>query len=299
MEKEEFMNEIGELRNKFKFNGRQFFMICVLLFATAVDVLMDYVQAGFNPAIFQDPSYWIILSLTCLSVILVTLTVRDFFREKELTSNSKVMGIQAKIDSAHAELVKHNLVTRFENYVNGINAERKLKAYKSYLQFKLFKAKGSKKSYWQNLLNSADKDISFLPTAGKHIRLTPVTWVRYNRVSISTIFVRSGKLKNDDDDLESNEGAHVRELLFKKLFPIIAFSITLSTLFFDTGTFALGILIKTFSKFFRIVMCGYAGATDGSEFVKVTLLSKMEHRLDFIQKFLEREKALLNEKDEG
>ncbi len=40
------------------FNYRQFIMIAVLLFATAADILMDYVHAGFDPAIFKDPSYW-------------------------------------------------------------------------------------------------------------------------------------------------------------------------------------------------------------------------------------------------
>ena len=55
----ESMGKLRDLKNKF--NYRQFFMVAVLLFSTVADILIDYVHAGFNPAIFKDPSYWIML----------------------------------------------------------------------------------------------------------------------------------------------------------------------------------------------------------------------------------------------
>ncbi|MCX4258063.1 MAG: hypothetical protein OSJ54_14210, partial [Oscillospiraceae bacterium] len=137
MANKELTERLGAVKRKF--NYRQFFMIAVLLFATAADILIDYVHAGFDPSIFNSPSYWIMLGLTCLSVVLVTLSVRDFFREKELRENTEVVEVQKQIDNAHAELMRHNLTTKFDNYINEINAERKLKAYKAYIQFKLTK----------------------------------------------------------------------------------------------------------------------------------------------------------------
>ena len=277
---------------KRRFNYRQFFMVAVLLFATAADILIDYVHAGFNPAIFSDPSYWIMLGLTCLSVILVTLSVRDFFREKELRENAEVVEVQKQIDNAHAELIHHDLTTKFGEYIDNINAERKLKAYKAFIQFKLTKIKKPKRrEKWQALLDKAEADIECIPTKGNTVKLSPVHRIRFNRVQIATIFSRVERTRTDDENMETNEQAHISELIFKKLFMVIAFSVALSTLFFEQNAFAVAVLINTFSKLFRTAMSVSLGARDGQAFVCGTLLTKMKLRLDFIQKFLEKEKA--------
>lgn len=276
---------------KKKFNYRQIFMFAVLLFATAADILIDYVHAGFDPTIFKDPSYWIMLGLTCLSVVLVTLSVRDFFREKELRENAEVVETQRQIDGAHAELIRHDLTTRFGEYVDAINAERKLKAYKEFLQYKLSKIKKDKKRLkWQRKLDDAEREIEFLPIRGNYIKISAARRVRFNRVRIATIFSRVERNKGDDENMETNEQAHINELIFKKLFTLISFSVALSTLFFEQNTFAVAVLINTFSKLFRTAMSISLGASDGQSFVRGALLSKMKLRLDFIQKFLEKEK---------
>ena len=283
-----FDNFIGD---KGKFNYRQFFMVCVLIFITLAEILFDYVKAGFDAGIFRDAAYWVRLATTCLSIILVTLTVRDFFRERELNQNQSLIKVQGGLDTAHSELSKRDLMTKLELYIADINAERKIKAYKAYLQFKMFKAEEKNKAKWQTLLDTAEADVEFLPVVGKRIRLSWREWAKYNKVSVSTIFARSGKAKNDDDDLDSNESTAIGEMLYKKLLPLVALSITFSTLFFDSGTFAVSILINTFMKLFRIALSMYTGAVAGQDFVKVTLLTKMERRLDFIQKFLEKERG--------
>jgi hypothetical protein len=286
----ESMAKAREVKNKF--NYRQLFMVVILIFATAADILMDYVTAGFKPDIFYDPAYWIKLVLTCLSVIMVTLAARDFFREKELRDNTAINETQRQIDSAHAELIKRDLTTQFERYVNAINAERKLKAYKEYLQFRISKTKNEKRrAALKKKLDDIATDIEFLPTKGNRIVLSPVCRIKYNRVRIATIFSRVERSKGDDEDIETNEQTHIAELIFKKLFTLIAFTITFSTLFFDPGTFVVSILVNTFSKLFRTAMSIYLGASDGQGFARGTLLSKMKLRLDFIQKFLESKKA--------
>lgn len=285
----ENMEKLVAVKNKF--NYRQFIMIAVLLFATAADILMDYVHAGFDPAIFSDPSYWVKLGLTCLSVVLVTLATRDFFREKELKDNQEVVETQKKIARAHADIMKYDLATRFEEYVEEINSERKRKAYRAFLQLKVSKAKKDRdREKWQKLLDKADTDIEFLPTRGNTIKLSRLYHIKFYRVRMATIFSQVEQNSGDDENIETNEQAHISNLIFRKLFTLIAFSLTLSTLFFDQGTFAVAILINTFSKLFRTAMSIALGASDGQSFVRGTLLSKMKLRLDFIQKFIEKEK---------
>jgi len=176
--------------------------------------------------------------------------------------------------------------------VNTINAERKLKAYREFLQFKISKTKNEKRrETLKRRLDSANTDIEFLPVRGNKIALSPFCRIKFNRARIATIFSRVERNRGDDDDMETNEQKHVAELVFKKLFMLIAFSVTLSTLFFDTGEFAAAVLINTFSKLFRTAMSISLGASDGQAFARGTLLSKMKLRLDFIQKFLEKEKS--------
>ena len=281
--------KLRDLKNKF--NYRQFFMVAVLLFSTVADILIDYVHAGFDPAIFKDPSYWIMLALTGLSIILVTLSVRDFFREKELRENAEVVETQKKLDFAHAELIRLDLTTSFEEYVNTENAERKLKAYRAYIQFKLSKtSKDKARAKWQKLLDQADADIEFLPVRGNTIKLSRTHHIKYNRIRIATIFSRAERANSDDENMETNEQAHIGNLVFRKLFMLFSFSIAFSTLFFEPNAFAVAILVNTFTKLFRAAMSVYLGASDGQSFVRGTLLSKMKLRLDFIQKFLEKEK---------
>lgn len=166
-----------------------------------------------------------------------------------------------------------------------------MKAYREYLQFKLSKAKKDKKrEALQKKLNSADSDIEFLPTHGNKIKLSPVRYVKFAKVRISTIFSRTEKSGGEDEDIEANEQKHINELIFKKLFSLVAFSIAFSTLFFESGTFAVAILVNTFMKLFRTAMSILIGASDGQSFARGTLLSKMKLRLDFIQKFIESEK---------
>ena len=281
--------KLRDLKNKF--NYRQFFMVAVLLFSTVADILIDCVHAGFDPAIFKDPSYWIMLALTGLSIILVTLSVRDFFREKELRENAEVVETQKKLDFAHAELIRLDLTTSFEEYVNTENAERKLKAYRAYIQFKLSKtSKDKARAKWQKLLDQADADIEFLPVRGNTIKLSRTHHIKYNRIRIATIFSRAERANSDDENMETNEQAHIGNLVFRKLFMLFSFSIAFSTLFFEPNAFAVAILVNTFTKLFRTAMSVYLGASDGQSFVRGTLLSKMKLRLDFIQKFLEKEK---------
>lgn len=278
--------------NKNKFNVRQFFMIAVLLFSTIADILLDYVKTGFDPAIFTNATYWIMLGVTCLSVVLVTLSVRDFFREKELRENPDVTGTQKLINTAHSELMNHNMTTRFEEYVDDENDRRKKKAYRSYIQYKMSKCKNDKRrKKWKALLEKADSDIEFLPIKGNWIKLSITRYIKFNRVRIATIFSRTDRDKSDDENMETDEQAHVKELIFRKLFMLISFSVALSTVFFEPGEFAVSILINTFSKLYRIAMSAFLGASDGQSFVRGTLLSKMKLRLDFIQKFLEKEKS--------
>ena len=148
-----------------------------------------------------------------------------------------------------------------------------------------------RRTKWQELLDKADEEVEFLPIKGNLIKLSNVRFIRFNRVRIATIFSRTDRNKSDDENMEANEQAHINELIFRKLFTLISFSIALSTLFFETNTFAVSILINTFSKLFRTAMSIYLGASDGQNFVRGTLLSKMKLRLDFIQKFLEKEKT--------
>jgi len=279
-----------------KFNARQFFMIAILIFITIAEILMDFVTTGFDASIFRSTAYWIELALTILSVVLVTLSVRDFFRERELSSNADIKEAQGKIKKVHGELISRDLMTRFECYVDNINNERKLKAYLDYLRRKKFKANKAKhKDYWQSRIETATNDIEFFKTIGRSIKVSAFAWVKYIPVKTSTVFARVDEGNNDDDDLSGNEPAQVGKLISRKLFMILAISFAFSTLFFTGGDIGLGLIASTFMKLFRIAASAFTGAMDGTHFVKDTLVNKMNRRIDFVQKFLESNRGTRQE----
>ena len=151
------------------------------------------------------------------------------------------------------------------------------------------------KEYWQGRIESAQKDIEFFKTIGRSIKVGALTWVKYIPVKTSTIFARVDEGSNDDDDLSGNEPAQVGKLISRKLFIVISISFAFSTLFFTGGNLGLGLIASTFMKLFRIAASAFAGATDGTHFVKDTLVNKMNRRIDFIQKFLESERGAKRE----
>jgi len=277
---------------KGKFNHRQLIMVFVLSFTILAEIFVDFVSAGFDPSIFTEASYWIQLVIKILSVVLITLTVRDFFREKELSNNLKIKDTQSELDKAHSDLMRHDLTTRFADYVGSLNSKSKLAAYRAYLQYKLSKAKKEKKSKrWQTLLDKCEQDILFLPTKGDKVYLSFWRRIKFNQVKVSTIFSRTGRKYTSDEDLETGESAHVGRLLTQKVTLLIAFSVTFSSLIFSPCTFTLAIFISVFFRLARTAFSIWMGAGDGIEFVRGTLLNKMRLRLDFVQKFLESEKA--------
>nr|DAZ31929.1 MAG TPA: hypothetical protein [Caudoviricetes sp.] len=276
--------------DKSKFNLKQFFLICLLIFITASEVLMDYVHAGFDPSVFKDTSYWVELGLTVLSVIFVALSARAYSREREINANQDVKEVQAKIKGAHEGLVSHDLMTKFEDYVKQRNDEKKLSAYTAYLQRRMMFARINKKKYWAEKLETADRDIHCFKVAGKHIKVGS-RWIRYVPIKTSTIFSGVDLNSNDDDDLYGNEGKAISKMVIQKLTMIVAMSFAFSTLFFTNQVIGLGVIVSTLAKLFRIASSAFTGMTDGANFVKYTLQDKMKRRLDFIQKFLEKEKA--------
>lgn len=281
-----FSDFVGKGKN---LNYRQFFMICILLFITVADILMDYVHAGFDATVFQQAAYWVELALSLFSVIFITLATRDFFRTKELTSNFDIITAQNKIRTAHAELINRDMVTKFESYVDKINHERKLKAYMDYLRRKIFTT-DRKKEYWHKRLETASVDIEFLKTVGRYIKVGTLSWVKYIPIKTTTIFADVDIGDDDEDDLSGNEPAHISKMLTKKVTLVFAIFFSFSTLFFTSSDVGLGVVVSTAMKLFRIAASVYTGASDGISFIQNIMLNKMQRRLDFIQKFLEQER---------
>lgn len=126
--------------------------------------------------------------------------------------------------------------------------------------------------------DNAEKDISFLK-------------VKYNKIRISTIFSKTILKNNEDDNLDDGEEKEVGRLLVNKVLCILAFGVLGSSMAFGVKTFATAFLITTCIKLFQTAYAVLVGGTDGQNFARGTMLSKMKLRLDFVQKFLEKQKT--------
>lgn len=268
-----------DIHVKRKINTKQFTIGLVLLSATLFNILIDYVKADFSASIFFDVAYWIKLITTNGAILLIMLSFRGYMKERELTGNADILSTQKDIDGVHVELSRRNLATSFENHVNEINADRKLTAYKNVLKLKLSKATNDKsKRKILDRLDKAEEEISFRK-------------VKYPKVKISTIFSKTKLNKNDDEDMEDGEERQIGQLLVNKVIGIVGFGVLGASLAFELNGFSVAVIINTVIKLFQTAYAIYAGGSDGQNFVKSTILSKMKLRLNFVQKFIESKKG--------
>jgi hypothetical protein len=152
--------------------------------------------------------------------------------------------------------------------------ERKKRAYTYKMQRKIHRAKSDKK------LKRYEKEFA----AG--LEMIESIKVRYKKIYISDIFSRSTVSAVDDEDLSDGRAETTRRMLLNKIVCIIMFGVLLSTLSYEPKAFA-GILLSSFIKLFQTAYAIYAGGSAGVTYVRGRLLTSLDNRAQFIQKFIE------------
>ena len=76
-------------------------------------------------------------------------------------------------------------------------------------------------------------------------------------------------------------------MLRNKIIGVIAFGVLLSTLAFDPDTFSMGLIVKTCVKLFQASYAIFVGGSEGVNYVRGPLLTALDNRAQFIQKFIE------------
>ena len=263
------------LKVKDSFTLRQFTMILIVVFGVAANITSDYLTLGFDASIFTSPAYWINLCISQGAVIVIMLCLYGITSEREENANNEVQALRKTIFQAHCDLTKYRLNETFDNYVYVQNMQRKKKAYTQKMQCKIFHAKtDEQKKALERELQEGLKIIESLK-------------VRYNRICIATIFSRSSLPITDDENLNDGKAENTRRMLRNKIIGVIAFGILLSTLAFEPDTFSMGLIVKTCVKLFQASYAIYVGGSEGVNYVRGPLLTALDNRAQFIQKFIE------------
>ena len=263
---------------KDSFSLRQFTMIIVVLFGAAANILSDYLTPGFDPSIFYSPAYWINLCISQAAVIVIMFCVYGFTAEREESANTEVKKLRATIYKAHCDLSELGLSDGFDKYVAEQNLERKKRAYKKKMERKIFRARTDKRR--NRLKDKMSRGLEMIES----IR------VRYNRIRIATIFSRASLPLTEDGDIEDGRIKTTRRMLINKVTSIIAFGVLLSMITLDPKTFAWGLIIKTFIKVFQAAYAMYVGGSEGVNYVRGPLLTALDNRTQFVQKFIDSNK---------
>lgn len=274
MEKKESIKDVV-VRVKDSFTLRQFAMAAIVLFGTAAYIIADYISFGFDASIFADPAYWINLVIGQTAVTLIMLTVNSFTADREETNNPDIRRLRDEIYKAHCALTKYGLSERFDDYVYIKNLERKRRAYTQKMQRKIHRAKkDDKRKALEKELEAGLSRIEYLK-------------VRYRKISISEIFSRAALVGANDEDLSDGRADATRRMLINKIFGIILFGVLLSTLAPQPKVFS-GILLSSFVKLFQAAYAIYAGGSAGVTYARGRLLTSLDNRAQFIQKFVEK-----------
>lgn len=264
------------VRVKDSFTLRQLAAVFVIIFGVAANILSDYLTAGFDASIYSDPAYWINLAISQGAVIVIMLCMYSLMSEREEQGNEAVGKLRQDIYKAHCLLTRYGLAEKFDDYVYVQNITRKKRAYTRLMERKIFRAKTDKKR--AELKAKLDEGLKIIESLR----------VRYNKIRISTIFSRASLPCLDDENLDDGNARTTRRMLLNKIVGIIAFGVLLSSLTFDARTFGLGLVVKTFIKLFQAAYAMFAGGNEGVHYVRGPLLSALDNRAAFIQKFLDR-----------
>ncbi len=273
-EKKESVRDLA-LRVKDSFSLRQFTMILIVVFGVAANITSDYLTLGFDASIFLSPAYWINLCISQGAVIVIMLCLYGITSEREENANGEVQALRKTIFQAHCDLTKYCLNETFDNYVYVQNIQRKKKAYTQLMQRKIFHAKTDEKR------KALEQELQ------EGLKIIESLKVRYNRISIATIFSRSSLPITDDENLDDGKAKNTRRMLRNKIIGVIAFGVLLSTLAFDPDTFSMGLIVKTCVKLFQASYAIFVGGSEGVNYVRGPLLTALDNRAQFIQKFIE------------
>jgi len=263
------------IKIKDSFSLRQFTMILIIAFGVAANITSDYLTLGFDASIFLAPAYWINLAISQGAVIIIMLCLYSVTSEREESLNAEIKDLRHVIYKAHCDLSKYALLDKFDEYVYLQNIYRKKKAYTQKMQRKIFRARtDEKKKALENEMQEGLKVIESLK-------------VRYNRICVATIFSRSSLPMADDENLDDGKAKNTRRMLCNKIIGVIAFGVLLSTLAFEPNAFSMGLIVKTCVKVFQAAYAMYVGGSEGVNYARGPLLTALDNRAQFIQKFIE------------
>ena len=275
-EKRESIKEIVA-KAKDSFTLRQVAMIAVVVFGMGLYILFDYISLGFDASIFADPAYWIQLVIGQSAVTIMMLTMYNFTSDKEQMNNKEVLALRQDIYKAHCLLVKNGLSDKFDDYVYEKNIERKKKAYTAIMERKMYRAKSDKRrAKYQSELERGLEIIESLK-------------VRYKKIRISDIFSRAVSPVGADEDLSDGKAETTARMLFNKILGIIFFGVLLTTIAPNVkDDLLLATVLSSFIKLFQGAYAVYSGGSAGVAYVRGRLLTSLDNRASFIQKFIDK-----------
>lgn len=275
-EKRENIKEVVA-KAKDSFTLRQIAMVAVVVFGMALYILFDYISLGFDASIFTDPAYWIQLVIGQSSVTIMMLTMYNFTSDKEQMNNPEVLRLRQDIYKAHCMLIKYGLSDKFDDYVYEKNLERKRKAYQAIMDRKMYKTKSDKlRARYKSELERGLEIIDSLK-------------VKYKKIRISDIFSRSVSPVGSDEDLSDGKAETTARMLFNKILGIIFFGVLLTTIAPNVkDDLLLATVLSSCIKLFQGAYAVYSGGSAGVAYVRGRLLTSLDNRASFIQKFIDK-----------
>lgn len=273
-EQKESVRELA-FRVKDSFSLRQFVMVALVAFCTAANIIMDYMEPGFDPSIFRNPAYWINLVAQQTAVIMIMLCVYSFMTDRETQSNGEISALYRQLSAAHGKLSEYALTQKFDDYVYVKNFERKKRAYRVKAERRIFKARSDERR--KRLEKKRDDGLARI----EYIR------VRYDKIRIVEIFSDASIANPNDESMSDPTARTAARMLLKKVVSIVMFGVLLASITFDPVGFGWGMLIKTFIKLFQAAFAVYVGGSEGVRFARGDLLAVLQNRAKFVQQFIE------------
>lgn len=275
---------------KINMSVKQTTLYLILFFSFFANILVDYISFGFDISMFTNAPYWLKLLTTNSVLILLTIVSRGSSKEKELNNNEIIKGYRKELYNANVTINKYGLVENFIEYIKEVNIKREKEAYKNKLI----------KKYNSPFVNQLKKD-EIAKKIGNIDKIEDYDKykLKYERITFSSIF-NSIEINNTSSErLTVNNKKAIINLILNKIIYIFCFSILVASILNETkfsDGITIALMLNTVIKVMQCSWAIYVGYSDGIYYVQEDIRTVLANRITFVQRFLENNKQLIEER---
>lgn len=285
----------------------------MIVIATVFTIFLDFMSVDFSTEIFSDVAYWTETITVQSAIAIILFSSRSIAKDREKKICEDYIKLENSINGAYWTICEKRLNKRFENFIAADNHARRVKAYREKLNIKITriqkkiaalnlrkrrtevarrKFSGMRIKRFTRKIEKLDGKVAILKerleNAEEEADFVRIRAVHY---TYGIIFRNAKERESEREDPYTHEWREFIRIIVSKVMLIVGFGLISTSYFVGGVETSLYAIYKMAIRLFQIVFGIYTGVTDGQNFIKAIMCSKLAIRLNYVQKFIEENAA--------